>query len=142
MIEIKEPSTKQEWDMYYKIRWEILRKPLGLKQGSERDELDQVANHRIVEKQKNILAVGRLHFNSNNTAQIRYMAVIQNSQRNGYGKLLVDEFVKIAKQNNISKIVLYSRDSVIKFYEKLGFSIIARAHKLKSVQHFLMQKNI
>ena len=142
MIEIKEPSTKQEWDMYYKIRWEILRKPLGLKQGTERDELDQVANHRIVEKQKNILAVGRLHFNSNNTAQIRYMAVIQNSQRNGYGKLLIHEFVKIAKQNNMSKIVLFSRDSVVKFYEKLGFSIIARAHKLKSVQHFLMQKNI
>ncbi len=142
MIEIKEPSTEDEWGMYYKIRWEILRKPLGLKRGSERDELDQIANHRIVKKQKNILAVGRLHFNSNDTAQIRYMAVIQNSQRNGYGKLLVDEFVKIAKHNNISKVVLYSRDSVIKFYEKLGFSIIDRAHKLKSVQHFLMQKNI
>ena len=142
MIAIKEPSTEDEWGMYYKIRWEILRKPLGLKRGSERDELDQIANHRIVKKQKNILAVGRLHFNSNDTAQIRYMAVIQNSQRNGYGKLLVDEFVKIAKQNNISKVVLYSRDSVIKFYEKLGFSIIDRAHKLKSVQHFLMQKNI
>ena len=108
MIDVREPSNQEEWDVYYKIRWEILRKPLGLKQGTERDELDQVANHRIVEKQKNILAVGRLHFNSNNTAQIRYMAVIQNSQRNGYGKLLIHEFVKIAKQNNMSKIVLFS----------------------------------
>ena len=48
MIEVQEPSSSLEWDAYYKIRWEILRKPLGLKKGSERDDLENKAIHRLI----------------------------------------------------------------------------------------------
>ena len=139
MIEIREPSNTSEWSQYYQIRWEILRKPLGLKEGTERDDLENQAIHRIIKDDNKIVAVGRLHFNNDNTAQIRYMAVLRNFQGKGFGGLLVDEFMKISKEDKITKIILYARDSVVEFYEKLGFDKIKKAHRLESVQHFLME---
>ena len=142
MIKIQEPSNSSEWNEYYKIRWEILRKPLGFKKGSERDDLEDKAIHRIIKDDNKIVAVGRLHFNNDSIAQIRYMAVLKNFEGKGLGRLLVDEFIKISKDNNSSKIILYARESVIGFYKKSGFDIIEKAHRLESVQHFLMEKNI
>jgi len=139
MIEIREPSNTSEWSQYYQIRWEILRKPLGLKEGTERDDLENQAIHRIIKDDNKIVAVGRLHFNNDNIAQIRYMAVLRNFQGKGFGRLLVDEFMKISKEDKITKIILYARDSVVEFYEKLGFDKIKKAHRLESVQHSLME---
>ena len=140
MIEVQEPLSTLEWNEYYKIRWEILRKPLGLKEGSERDDLEDKAIHRIIKLDGQIVGVGRLHFNEERTAQIRYMAVVKNFRGKEFGKLIVSEFIKISEQNNISKIILYARESVVGFYEKLGFDIVEKAHRLEKVQHFLMER--
>ena len=100
MIEVQEPLSTLEWNEYYKIRWEILRKPLGLKEGSERDDLEDKAIHRIIKLDGQIVGVGRLHFNEERTAQIRYMAVVKNFRGKEFGKLIVSEFIKISEQNN------------------------------------------
>lgn len=41
----------------------------------------------------------------------------------GYGKDIVDYCIKVAKSNNCYKIKLNCVDSLIKFYEKLGFEL-------------------
>ena len=140
MIEIQEPSNASEWSQYYQIRWEILRKPLGLKEGTERDDLENQAIHRILKLNGQIVGVGRLHFNQNSTAQIRYMAVLESFQSKGLGKLIVNEFIKISEEKKSSKIILYARESVVDFYKILGFDTLKKAHKLESVQHFLMER--
>ena len=45
---------------------------------------------------------------------------------------------KISK--NISKIILYARETVLDFYKNLGFNIVEKAHSLENVQHFLMER--
>ena len=141
MIEVQEPSSSLEWAAYYKIRWEILRKPLGLKKGSERDDLENKSIHRLIKYGNEIIGVGRLHFNDGYIAQIRYMAIVERFRGKGLGRLLVDEFIKISKDNNREKIMLYAREPVLKFYKKLGFKKIEKAHRLESIQHFLMERD-
>ena len=140
MIEIQEPSNTSEWSQYYQIRWEILRKPLGLKEGTERDDLENQAIHRIIKSDEQIIGVGRLHFNQDGTAQIRYMAVLKSFRGKGLGKLIVNEFIKISEEKKISKIILYARESVVDFYKNSGFDIVEKGHKLENVQHFLMER--
>tara|TARA_Y100001970_G_C13960796_1_gene713033 strand:- start:14 stop:451 length:438 start_codon:yes stop_codon:yes gene_type:complete len=140
MIQITEPLTDSEFDEYYNLRWCILRKPLGLEKGTEKDELEKDSIHKIVKYNNVIVGIGRMHFNDNDVAQIRYMAVSKTSRGMGFGKLIVDNFIEISKNKNISKIILYARESVIEFYQKLGFNKIKKAHRLKGVQHFLMER--
>ena len=75
-MKIIEPSTPDEIQRYYDLRWKILRAPWNQPCGSERDELESSSRHLMVINSKQaVIAVGRLHFNSIREAQIRYMAV-------------------------------------------------------------------
>ena len=139
---IREPNSPKEWEKYYQLRWRVLRAPLQLDKGSEKDDLEDSAIHRVIIEDNNILGVGRLHLIDNNNAQIRYMAIKEEFRNRGLGQLMVAEFIQIAKKQRISKIILYARKSAIKFYENSNFSIVKKAHRLKGIQHFLMEKVI
>ena len=140
-MQIKKPCTSKDWKDYYNLRWRILRKPLGLNEGAEiDDELEDKAVHRMIKVENKVVGVGRLHFIDNNIAQIRYMAIDHNFRGRGFGKVILDEFIKISKTENIEKVILYARESVLGFYEKLGFSIVKKAHRLVNIQHFLMER--
>ena len=139
-MQVISPQSKEELNEYYQLRWELLRKPLGFEQGSEKDDLENVSTHRAIKKDNRFIAVGRLHFIDNKTSQIRYMGVEEEFQKKGLGKLIVEEFERISIKKNIFKIILYSRESAVMFYRKLGFITIEKAYRLKDVQHFLMEK--
>ena len=141
MLIIREPESSKEWKNYYRLRWEILRAPLNLDKGSEKDDLEDFATHRAIFENEKIIGVGRLHFIDKDKAQIRYMAVLEEYRGKGLGRMIVEEFAQISEQNKIFKIILYARDSVIEFYKKLGFEIIKKAHRLGNIQHFLMERN-
>ena len=75
-IEIRSPKTEAEWKKYDDFRWEILRKPLKTPNVPLKDNLEDVSFHFIAINSDNIIkACGRVHLNSSDEAQIRYMAV-------------------------------------------------------------------
>ena len=81
---IRVPETKIELDSYYRLRWEILRKPLGQSINSTKDEFEKDSYHLIaITNEKKIIGVGRLHNVDQNTAQIRYMAINKKFRGNG-----------------------------------------------------------
>tara|TARA_Y100000768_G_C23909965_1_gene649465 strand:- start:30 stop:458 length:429 start_codon:yes stop_codon:yes gene_type:complete len=137
---IRKPESSKEWEDYYQLRWKILRAPLNLDKGSEKDDLEDYAIHRAIFRNEKIIGVGRLHFIDKNKAQIRYMAVLEEYRGKGIGKMIVEEFAQISEQSKIFKIILYARESVIEFYKKLGFEIIKKAHRFENIQHFLMER--
>ena|SRR5438067_394942 len=47
-IELGEPKTEEEWAEYYRLRYERLRKPLGLPPGSEGDDPAEPSSAHIV----------------------------------------------------------------------------------------------
>ena len=137
---IRKPESSKEWEDYYHLRWEILRAPLNLDKGSEKDDLEDSATHRAVFDNEKIVGIGRLHFIDENKAQIRYMAILEDYRGKGLGRMIVEEFAQISEQNKIFKIILFARESVIEFYKKLDFKIIKKAHRLENIQHFLMER--
>ena len=142
-MKIFEPRTNDDFEKYYNLRWKILRKPWNQLIGSEKDELENESVHLMVSDNKNIIGVGRLHFNSKNEAQIRYMAVEEDYQKKGVGKLLLNELKKKAIEKGAKHIVLNARESAILFYKEQGFLIVEKSHTLfGSVPHFKMEINL
>jgi GNAT superfamily N-acetyltransferase len=47
-IELREPGTAQEWEEYYRLRYERLRRPLGLPPGSERDDPAEPSSMHVI----------------------------------------------------------------------------------------------
>ena len=59
---IKSPETKNDFNLYYDLRWNILRKPYNQKKGSEKDTKELVSYHIMAYLPNNkVIGVGRIH---------------------------------------------------------------------------------
>ena len=144
-VKIIEPTTSEEFKKYYNLRYEILRKPWGQPKGSERDDGEDMSNHRMIidEKTGNALAVGRLQFNSEDEAQIRYMAVADEFQGQGLGSQIISALEDIARGKSIQQIILSARENALQFYKNNGYQIVKKTHLLfGEIQHWLMKKEL
>ena len=141
-LKIIEPRSVEEFESYFQLRWEILRKPWGQPKGSERDKSDSTGiNRMVLDEKDHPIGVGMLLINSVREAQIRYMAVSKNCQGMKVGTLLMDCLESIACEHKCSHIILQSRENAVKFYEKSGFKVVEKSYLLfGEIQHFLMQK--
>ena len=144
-MKIIEPTTSEEFKKYYNLRYEILRKPWGQPPGSERDEGEETSIHRMIidNKTGNALAVGRLQFNSEDEAQIRYMAVANGYQGKGLGSQIISSLEHIARRHGNKWMILSARENALKFYKNNGYEIVKKTHLLfGEIQHWFMQKEL
>ena len=144
-MKIIEPNSSAEFEQYYNLRYEVLRKPWRQPKGSEKDDGDKSSIHRMIIDESNgkAVAVGRLQFNTSEEAQIRYMAVSDNYQLKGYGNIIVKTLEDIALNKGIRNIILQARENALKFYWKNGYEIIEKSYLLfDEIQHWLMVKKI
>ncbi len=87
------------------------------------------------------VGVGRAHFNSDEEAQIRYMAVEKEWQGKGIGKMILLYLEEKVKEKGAKNIILNARDIAIKFYERNGYQIVKEAHTLfDAIPHYGMRK--
>ncbi len=144
-LRLIQPSTPEQLVTYYDLRWRILRKPWDQPQGSERDDLDDKAYKLMFQSPDGqAVAVGRLHFNSPEEAQVRYMAVDPAWDRSGLGSRILQGLEAEARKGGAQRVILNSRDKAIGFYEKHGYAISGEAGGLFAgrVQHVRMSKTL
>lgn len=140
---IRCPSQKSEYDAYYSLRWQVLRAPWEQNKGTEKDDLEKTAIHRVAILNDHVIAGGRIHFIDNKTAQIRYMFVKKEFTKKGIGKKILLSLENIARNKSYKTIVLHARESSVSFYEKHGYTLIKKSHLLfNKIQHYKMQKYI
>jgi predicted GNAT family N-acyltransferase len=141
-MKVSEPKTGEDFEKYYRLRWEVLRKPWGQSEGSEKDETDMDSIHAFIKNEKGeVIAIGRLHFNNPLESQIRFMAVDPGYRRKNLGGEILKYLEQKAKEKGAEKIVLQSRELAVNFYIRNGYTLIEKTFLLfDSVQHYLMQK--
>ena len=142
-IEYRTPLNSDEFEKYDLFRWRILRKPIGKSIDSLKDKYENSSYHLIAVSDNEVIACGRLHFNTDSEAQIRYMAVNNNLQGMGIGREIIGHLEKYALEQNAKKIVLNARDHVIKFYEKLGYQVVRKFYGSDTnIPHTTMMKKL
>lgn len=91
----------------------------------------QLSNGQVFElllEDKNVVGFVAYEFNCNNSEllKIHKIYLLPETQGKGFGKFIIDEVVKIAKNNNQKGVFLnvnkYNKAQF--FYQKLGFNII------------------
>ena len=145
MFKLITPKTDNQLNKYYHFRWQMLRAPWQQAEGSEKDELEQQACHRmiVVPDSSEVVAVGRVHFVDQDTAQIRYMAVSEAVQKQGLGRSIINALEQEATERGCQLIQLNARADAVQFYQALGYNIIQKTHMLYGeIQHYLMTKQL
>jgi thioesterase domain-containing protein len=138
------PKNKEEFEEYFQLRWLLLRKPWDQPLGSEQDEYEQQAIHRLIVNENNdVIAVGRLHKTDQYHAQIRYMAVSPNMHGCGIGQQLLFSLEQEAIKQGVKRITLNARERATGFYQRLAYQQGEFSHLLYGeIKHFSMYKNL
>ena len=138
------PENNKDIQSYYKLRFEVLRKPWGQHENTVRDEWENQSLHVLmIDENGEAVATGRLQFNSDNEGQIRSMAVKEKFRGKGLGTLVLKFLEEKAKEGKFTIIVLDARDNAVDFYKKNGYKVEGNSYTLFDViPHFRMTKKI
>ena len=141
---IIEPSTVEELEKYYTLRFEILRKPWNQPEDSVKDEWEENSIHVLMMNNKDeAIATGRLQLNSDEEGQIRSMAVRGDLQGKGLGSEIMKYIEQKASDKKLKHIILDARENAVSFYKKHGYQIIGDSYMLFGViPHFRMKKDL
>lgn len=143
MIEIKTPIFTADWEVYYDLRYRVLREPLGKERGSEQDPGDLTGIHFALYENEIIRAIARLDRITDTICQVRFVAVESSIQNKGYGRKIMEAVEQRGKENAYKRIILHARDYALPFYQKLGYVLVGPSYKLfGSLQHFEMYKDL
>lgn len=141
-FELRQPSSPDELETYFRFRWQLLRAPWGQPPGSERDDFDDAAYHLIARLRSGELAgIGRVHLPDTRTAQIRYMATAEEFRGLGIGTAIVARLEQVARDRGARVVTLNARELAVPFYTGLGYSVCGDGHTLYgTIRHKRMQK--
>ncbi len=143
MFVASHPISKEDFDKYYALRYEVLRKPWNQPIGSEKDEQEDSSVHAFVKHNNEVIAVCRLQLNSPQTGQIRYMGVKTDQQGKGLGKIIISFLEEEAKTLGAKEIILHARENALEFYKSCGYSITEKSYLMwGEIQHYLMEKTL
>jgi predicted GNAT family N-acyltransferase len=143
MVKIIKPETPDQWNAYYQLRYDTLRKPWNQPPGSEKDEIESQCIHLFAMSNELPAGVCRIQYNSDKEAQIRFMGVSAQLRGKKIGHKLLEEAEKIVLQNGRSYITLQAREEAVKFYESAGYKIVEKTFFMwDQIQHYRMNKTL
>jgi predicted GNAT family N-acyltransferase len=144
LISVCIPETENDFEKYFQLRWEILRKRWNRPKGSEQDEGEKTSFHfALLNEKKEFIGTCRLQLNSEEESQVRSMCVRNDYQGKQLGNLLIQAAEQKAKTMNAKSIVLHARENALNFYKRNGYLLVKKSYVLFDViQHYEMRKKI
>ena len=130
-----------EYDEAVGLRYEVLRKPLGLDYSPEQlaSEYDQV-HLAAYGNSGALLAYLNLTPAGTETVKMRQVAVATAVQGKGIGTLLVAESERLAQRLQFEVMSLHARETAVPFYERLGYVREGERFEEVGIPHFKMKK--
>jgi ribosomal protein S18 acetylase RimI-like enzyme len=132
----------KEYNQMVKLRYEIMRKPLGLSFSDEelKKEKDDILIGAFDED--DIIGCCILSKIDSQRARLRQMAVQKNNQGMGIGESMMAFAENIARDKGYKVIMMHARDTAIGFYEKYGYKIKGNEFLELNIKHHIMEKKL
>lgn len=125
------------------LRYEILRRPLGLTFTDEQLSAEGKDIHLAgIDQNGEVCCCLILTPVDEHTVQMRQVAVATCEQGKGTGRKLVEYSEQITLQNGFDKIMLHARDTAVEFYLKLGYVQEGEPFVEVGIPHRQMSKNL
>jgi GNAT superfamily N-acetyltransferase len=132
----------KEYQQMVTLRFEIMRKPLGLSFSTEE-----------LAKEKNDILIGAFDEDemtgcciltdiSSGSVKLRQMAVLKNMQGKGIGETIIQFAENIARDKGYRTLTMHARDTALGFYEKYGYKVEGEGFIEINIPHHIMKKNL
>ena len=132
-----------EYDEAVRLRYDVLRRPLGLDFSAEQLAGEYAQVHLAAYNLHGQL-IGYLNLTpiDEQTMQMRQVAVVEKLQGHGVGTQLVQHSEWLAKQLGIKRFILHARAPAVPFYERLDYIVFGEPYEEVTIPHRNMEKNL
>lgn len=132
-----------EYDEAVKLRYKVLREPLGLDFTSEELALEYDHFHLAAyDPRSQLIGYLLLTPRGEKSIQMRQVAVEPVFQRRGVGNGLVRFSETFIKKFGYTEMILHARDTAVAFYEKLDYKKVGVPFEEVGIRHFKMVKKV
>jgi len=132
-----------EYDEAVALRYEVLRKPLGLEFLPEQLAAEWSDIHLAAfDTSGKMVAILLLTPVNGQEVKMRQVAVKPEQQGRGLGAALVAQSEELARSMNFSKMTLHARETAVPFYLRLGYEKVGDLFEEVSIPHFRMEKKV
>lgn len=130
-----------EYDEAVALRYEVLRKPLGLEFQPEQLAAEWSDIHLAAfDTAGKMVAILLLTPVNDQEVKMRQVAVATEQQGRGLGAALVAQSEEIARSMNFTKMTLHARETAVPFYLRLGYEKVGDLFEEVSIPHYKMVK--
>lgn len=132
----------KEYDQMVNLRYEIMRKPLGLSFSEEelKKEKEDILIGAFDEEE--IIGCCMITKIDHQCGRLRQMAVQKNKQGMGVGESMMAFAENIARDRGYKILMMHARDTAIGFYEKYGYKIKGDGFIELNIKHHIMEKKL
>lgn len=102
---------------------------------------DEIGSHYGLLLNKKLISIISI-FESENMIQFRKFATLHEYQGEGYGTLLLNFVIQLAKQKKYEKIWCNSRADKVNFYSKFGLVKTDKFFKKEEINFIIMEKKL
>ena len=132
----------EEYNQMVELRFQILRKPLGLT--FTKEHLAKDADSILLgcfddDEIEGCCMISKI---DDTTARLRQMAVKDGLQGKGIGRVLMNFAENVARDYGYKIMQMNARKTAVGFYEKLGYTVCSEEFEEVTIPHFLMQKTL
>jgi GNAT superfamily N-acetyltransferase len=131
-----------EYEQMLRLRFEMLRKPLGLSFSKEELEKEKEDVLMGAFEDDRILGCCLLTPEGSHTLRLRQMAVPNSLQGKGIGRALMIFAENIARDMGYHTLMMHARVTAVGFYEKLGYVIKDGEFTEVTIRHVIMEKKL
>ena len=135
MIEIREIDYRETLPIRRKVMWP--NRPLDFVKLTN----DEIGTHYGLFIDKKLISIIST-FENGNKIQFRKFATLHEYQGEGYGTLLLNFVIRLAKQKKYEKIWCNSRADKANFYSKFGLVKTDKFFKKEEINFITMEKNL
>jgi predicted GNAT family N-acyltransferase len=132
----------RDYDQMVKLRYEIMRKPLGLEFTEE--ELQKEKDDILIGAFEDDKIIGCCLLTKIDAicTKMRQMAVQKNRQGMGIGESMMQFAENIARDRGFKSIMMHARETAIGFYERYGYKTRGDEFIEVNIPHRVMEKKL
>lgn len=133
-------SHDPEYQQELMLRWEALRKPLGMPPGSERLPDDEQGLHLLAMEGKKVVGCVLFYPEGDRKGRLDQMAVSEEYRGRGFGRKLLLALEQALTKKGFKDLYLYSGVEAVGFYERMGYQKEGESVVKLGQPHHLMKK--
>ena len=147
-FELVTPRTEEEFEVYYRLRYERLRKEFGLAAGVEREHPAEAGSTHLVAKVGDRVvgaatwAIGMNERDGKRTLYVRYrhLAIEPEFEGLGIGSAMSRYVEDRGREIGATEIVGNVRIHNVEYFKKLGWVVLGEGETLYGLEHVSMAK--